>query len=134
MREVQRCSRCGLNQFVPASQRCRRCRAALPVAAQAVLAPAAASPSKTIGNGEPDFAMAFVLARLAHRWSQRQAAEHMGLMRTYLARLEQGMLLPMLPNVERLAAGYGLTTEGLVQMAVCLGQHREAIQRAKEAV
>jgi transcriptional regulator with XRE-family HTH domain len=112
-REVLRCVNCGLNQYRPTFDTCRRCHLGVFGEPEA----AAASPPTLMA---PQMPVRFTLAksirslRLRSRLSQRQLAMRMRTPRTYVSKIENEKATPTLLSLARLARALEVSLPELV--------------------
>jgi transcriptional regulator with XRE-family HTH domain len=101
-KEVLRCQ-CGLVQFRPLTNNCRRCHRSLDEEPPApALAPVPSPPVPEAGGRGP-LALAIRFTRLRNGLSQRQLAGRLCTARTYISKLETGVVSPTLSSLERVA-------------------------------
>src|SRR5438105_7255316 len=94
-KEVIRCKKCRLNQFMTRQGSCRRCHQPLLCQEPAVVANEYVPPPST-GPARPpvDMATAIWMMRSARGLSQRDMARKMGIARTYISKLESNRCMP----------------------------------------
>ncbi len=105
-REVVRCDRCHLVQFLTNNHFCRRCHTSLdPEEPEPIVATPAPEPARSNGNGYPHLEIAAAIRNLRLRsgLSQRQLALRMSVPRTYVSKIENDKATPTLSSLERLA-------------------------------
>lgn len=115
-REVVRCERCSLNQFMTASALCRRCHKSIapvpePTPAPLVIVSAPVIPREDfshIGATLRDI-------RLQRHLHQRQLAARMGVPRSYVSKIENAVATPTVASLDRFAKALG------VDISVLLG-------------
>lgn len=114
-REVIRCRRCRLVQFLAASQLCRKCGARLRgvLPEEPVMAPEPAAPQMA----QPSFSVAVRLktARMAKHLSQLQLADLINAPRTYISKIENRRCVPSLGSLAKLAEALGVPIADLVE-------------------
>ncbi len=117
-REVLKCGRCKLVQFLTASASCRRCKHSLevekpaPAPAPLVLVPAPVEAAQGI-----EVATAVRDLRHVRNLSQRQLAARMNVPRTYISKIENGKAMPTLSSLHRLAKALDVDMSALLRDA-----------------
>jgi len=107
IREVLRCPRCRLNQFVLASRRCRRCKRPLAARKPLPVVVVPPAPRRTVGECVRD-------ERRKLKLSQRQLARRMECPRTYISKIERNYCSPILPQITRFAIALGCRTADII--------------------
>jgi transcriptional regulator with XRE-family HTH domain len=117
-REVLKCTRCKLVQFLGKSGECRRCKHSLeiekPASAPAplTLVPSPVEPAQGI-----QVADAVRDLRHVRNLSQRQLAARMNVPRTYISKIENGKAMPTLSSLDRLAKALEVDMSALLRDA-----------------
>ena len=117
-REVVRCDRCQLVQFLTNNHLCRRCKLSLdeeepePILAQ----PEVQLPTPMLHRQGVQVAMAIRNLRQRSGLSQRQLALRMNVPRTYVSKIENEKATPTLSSLERLATALQVTVPDLISV------------------
>jgi len=108
-REVVKCSPCGLVQF--ATTKCRRCKKTLekPPEPERFLPVYVPMKSSTL----VEFSHAVRELRVFRGWSQNDLSEAMGIVRSYIGKIERGACLPKPAQAYRLAAALKIPSPSL---------------------
>lgn len=112
-REVVQCERCKLTQFMTASRDCRRCHKGLapeenPPAPLVLLPPPVVVGGVKLGSNVRN-------VRLALNLSQRQLAARMGVVRTYVSKIENEKATPGVASLDRFARAFGIDITALLR-------------------
>jgi len=107
IREVLRCPRCRLNQFVLASRRCRRCKRPLAARKPLPVVVVPPAPRRTVGECVRD-------ERRKLKLSQRQLATRMGCPRTYISKVENNRSSPLFSQIPRFVVALDCTVADIV--------------------
>jgi transcriptional regulator with XRE-family HTH domain len=121
LREVIRCPRCRLNQFVLASRLCRRCKKPIPAIRLWPVIVVQPPPKRKYKSRAmlPAVTLAerVYMARSRCGLSQGELAKRVGCPRTYISKLETSAFSPYLPQVVRLAIGLGCPIADILPIA-----------------
>ena len=123
-REVLCCPHCVLRQFMTANGDCRRCKKPL-VIAEAVINPTVEESlpvvskfsRRDLGNA---LGAVFRVCRLSGERSQFQLSKRIGCPRTYVSRLEGGIMLPKVHNLLKFCIALETTPHLVLLMAESL--------------
>ena len=117
-REVVKCDRCSLVQFLPSNNICRRCNVDLdaelpaePVTPAPLLIPV---PGRGRGHSYLDLASTVRTLRLRNGFSQRELAQRMSVPRTYVSKIENEKATPTLSSIQKLAVALNVTVADLI--------------------
>jgi DNA-binding XRE family transcriptional regulator len=121
-RPVVRCAHCALVQFVTSDGNCRRCRRPAQPSTEPPSSPAAVPEATAImGVRNPhaiDAAWALRTWRHVMGLSQRQLGVRVGMVRTYICRIETGRAAPSALQILRLCGGLGITVADFLTLAM----------------
>jgi ribosome-binding protein aMBF1 (putative translation factor) len=125
-KEVIRCKKCQLNQYMTRQGNCRRCRQPLLCEEPPVIVPEF-QPARQVRSAGParpsiDMATAIWLLRSARGLSQRAMAKKMGIARTYISKLEGNRCVPSPPQIRRIAGILEVSEYCLVALATVHSQ------------
>ena len=125
-RNVIRCKKCQLNQFMTRQGNCRRCRGPLrreePPVVVHEFQPAESAQSAGSARPSVDMATAIWLLRSARGMSQRAMAKKMGIARTYISKLEGNRCVPSPGQIRRIAGTLEVSEYCLVALATVHNQ------------
>jgi transcriptional regulator with XRE-family HTH domain len=130
-REVLRCPKCTMNQFLTASGKCRKCRAPLKPEQRIE---AFAKPPEPTGDRQTrtiDIGFAVNFLRNVHNISQAKLAARMRVPRTWISKLENLGIEPTMDSIERLSAGLEVSALALVTIAEAAGRDNTRCTRFK---
>lgn len=140
-RETVKCFYCKLSQFRAESSKCRRCKRCVddPALMEVVTVQIAATAPAPVLWPETDYdLLAMVVAELftelrgKARLSQRQLAARMGVPRSYISKIENSKVMPVLSSLYRICDALGVTvtefTTRVDQRRIMITLHRIATE------
>ena len=117
-REVLRCDNCGLVQFRPVRDLCRRCHKSIDIQEEAPTpAPPVLATAQSTENESLPIAIAVRDIRRVRKLSQRQLAALIDVQRTYISKIESGKVMLTPTFLIRLAKALKVNTNILIRGA-----------------
>lgn len=111
VRPVWRCPKCGLNQFVTVSGKCRRCGFDPP----AWVPEPKPEPEPAPVVAPVSLGRRFAQIRVRLGFSQRQLAAKMNVPRTYISKIENEVSSPTITSLEKAAEAMGINPAAFVE-------------------